>query len=229
MSTSSENSWIFDSTPNYLHISDLLTRLQSEGFAVDVSHYSAIQTILQSSKIAISSEELASLLCPLFAKTAEEQTQFYSIFQECIRLEQLQSLELEKPTNEVISNSLGIEKFRKHKLALVASLLFFLATISMVFWVNRKPLLQEVDFKKIEIQPKEKIEELEELLKTKAQTTPLVTENTTKENKKFKLKNGIELENYNFQTLPLKVEDVSIYEAKELWWYTHKILLNFWL
>ncbi|MGK0364207.1 MAG: hypothetical protein ACI85O_001264 [Saprospiraceae bacterium] len=66
----------------YFPLEGLLTHLREAEFTVTPQHYHEVNVLLNTLVSEYEFEELGSLLCPIFARSREQQVRFYEVFQE---------------------------------------------------------------------------------------------------------------------------------------------------
>ena len=68
----------------YHLLADLSTALEAEGYDLGTGKYLQVQELLQKLPADTPLEQMASLLCPLYARNRQEQEQFYALFRQSL-------------------------------------------------------------------------------------------------------------------------------------------------
>ena len=72
-------------TRPYQITAELLSALQTEGYAVGIGKYMHIQSLLQKLPDDLDDDALRMALIPLLAQSPTEQERLYSVFEDCVK------------------------------------------------------------------------------------------------------------------------------------------------
>ncbi len=127
-------------TFKYQLLAVLLDRLETEGYPLGTGKYLQIQQLMQQLPDDLPREEWGYVLAPLFARTEQEQKDFYELFEQCLK-----QVTPEKPERKAIKKK-GPQKTSFSKWVIgVALLLFFWGATFLL--LNQEP--EKVDILKV--------------------------------------------------------------------------------